>query len=434
MHELQSYEGVNNLIIFLLFVILLLLGVPIAFALLVPSIAVCAFYPEIPIQLMSARLANSYFSSSLLAIPLFILAAQILNDIKVTDIIFGFVNKLVGHIRGGLGHVNVVASVVFAGMSGSAVADASGLGQVEIKAMNAQGYPPAFSAAITAASATIGPIVPPSIPAIIYGSIAGVSVGKLLIGGFFPGLIMAICLMVGISILAKHRGLPKTKFAGLREIWESGYKAVPGLVAPFILIGGMLFGWFTPTEAATVAVVYSIIIGFILKTLTFKGLWQALRQAALDTTAMMFIFLGATLIGLLVTRIHMADAFISFISTVTSNPATVLMLLNIFLLIAGCLLDPTCCLFLLTPILVPLVKSFGIDEVHFGIVMILNLMIGLITPPMGGLMFITCKIAEIKLTDFLKECWLFMVLLVIALLIVTYVPQTVLWLPSLFMK
>jgi tripartite ATP-independent transporter DctM subunit len=195
-----------------------------------------------------------------------------------------------------------------------------------------------------------------------------------------------------------------------------------------------LFGWFTPTEAATVAVVYAITLGFILKSLTFRKLWYAFKQAVLDSAVMMFTFLGATLIGLLVTRLHLADSVISFISRVTSSPTVVLLLLNILLLIAGCLLDPICSIILLSPILVPLVKSFGINEIHFGIVMILNLMIGMITPPMGGVMFITCKIAEIKMKDFLKECWPFMILLVVALMIVTYVPQTVLWLPSLFMK
>jgi tripartite ATP-independent transporter DctM subunit len=422
------------LIIFLLFVILLCLGVPIGFALLVPSIAAFAIYPELPIQLMGPRLTNAYFSSSLLAIPLFIFAAQILNDIKVTDAIFGFVNKLVGHIRGGLGHVNVLASVIFAGMSGSATADAAGLGSVEIKAMNDQGYPSAFSAAVTAASSAIGPIIPPSIPAIIFGATAGVSIGKLLIGGFLPGLIMAFLLMVGIFMISKRRGFPKLKFAGINKIWRSFGKALPGLMAPIILIGGMLLGIFTPTEAATVAVFYAITVGFILKSLTFKELWQALKKSALDSAAMMYMFLGATLIGLLVTRLHLAEVAVRFISGVTTSPVVLLMIINVILLIAGCLLDPICSLLLFTPVLVPVIQSFGINEVHFGIVMILNLMIGQITPPMGTTTFIVCKIAEVKLIDFLKEAYPMLILLVIALIIVTYVPQTVLWLPSLFMK
>jgi tripartite ATP-independent transporter DctM subunit len=422
------------LVIFLLFVILLFFGVPIGFALLVPCIAAFIFYPDLPIQLMNARIANTYLSSSLLAIPLFVFAAQILNDIKITDAIFAFVNKCVGHIRGGLAHVNVVASIIFAGMSGSSSADAAGLGQVEIKAMEDQGYPAAFSAAITAASATIGPIVPPSIPIIIFGSVTGVSIGKLLIGGFLPGLIMGVMLMVGIAIIAKQRGFPKTKFAGIREVWKTACKAILGLLAPVILIGGMLFGWFTPTEAATVAVVYAIVIGFMMKSLTFKKLRQALKQSALDSAVILFMFLGAFLIGLLVLRLHVADVAIAFISGFTSSPKVVLLLINILLLIAGCFLDTGCSIILLSPVLLPLTQSFGIDPVHFGVVMVLNLMIGGLTPPMGLLLFIVGKVAKVKMTDIIKEVWPFIMLLVGALIIVTFVPQTVLWLPNLFMK
>jgi tripartite ATP-independent transporter DctM subunit len=422
------------LIIFLLFIILLCLGVPIAFALLVPSIVAFALYSDLPIQLLSSRLANGYLSSNLLAIPLFILAAEILTDIKITDSIFGFVNKCIGHVRGGIAHVNVMASIIFAGMSGSAAADAAGLGRVEIKAMKDQGYPPAFSAAITAASSTIGPIIPPSIPVIVFASLAEVSTGKLLIGGFLPGLIMALSLMVGISIIGKRRGFLKTKFSGIGEIWKSFVKALPGLIAPGILVGGILFGIYTPTEAATACVIYAITLGFFLKSLTFRELRIAIKKAALDSATIMITFLGAQLMGLLVTRLHMADAAIRFISEFTTSPAILLLIINVFLLIAGCILDPICCIILLSPFFVPLVQSFGIDILHFGIVMILNLMIGLITPPLGGMMFITCKIAEVSMVDFVKECWPFMILLVIALIIVTHFPQTVLWLPSLFMK
>jgi tripartite ATP-independent transporter DctM subunit len=432
--EVQSKRGVIILVIFLLFIILLLLGVPIVFALLVPGIAACLFFPDIPLQLMGPRLVNSFLSSTLVAIPMFVFAAQILTDIKVSDKIFSFVNKCVGHVRGGLAHVNVVASVVFAGMSGSAVADAAGLGKVEIKAMNDQGYPKPFSAAVTAASATIGPIVPPSISAIIYGAMASVSIGKLLIGGFLPGLIMAIMMMFGIAIIAKRRGFLKTKFAGLREISKEFFKALPGLMAPIIIVGGMLFGFFTPTEAATVSVVYAIVVGFCLKTLTFKGLCHSFKQAAIDGAAMLITFIGASLIGLIVTRLHIADTAISFMTGLTTSPIVLLLMLNVFLLIIGCLLDINCSIILLTPILVPLVQSYGIDPIHFGIVMILNLMIGLLTPPMGALLFVIGKVAEVSMMDILKEVWPFLIWLSIALLIVTFVPQTVLWLPSLFIK
>jgi tripartite ATP-independent transporter DctM subunit len=425
---------VGNLLILLLFVVLLFVGVPVIFSLLVPGVLVCILYPDIPVQLMSARLANSYLSSGLRAIPLFIFAAQILTDIQVADKIFNFVNKCVGHVRGGIAHVNVVASVIFAGMSGSAVADAAGLGKVEIKAMEDQGYPTPFAAAVTAASATIGPIVPPSIPMIVLGSVATLSIGKLLIGGMIPGVVIALTLMVLISLIAKRRGFPKNKFAGFREIFKTGIEAIPGLMTPVILVGGMLCGFFTPTEAATVSVVYSFVIGFCTKKITLKGLWQSFKNAALEGAAMLVTFIGASLIGLLVTRLRLADAAINFMTGFTTSPVVVLLVLNIFLLFVGCLLDNIPAIMLFAPVLVPLVQSYGIDPIHFGVIMVLNLMIGLLTPPFGGLLFITCRVAEINLFSILKEVWPMIISLIVALLIVTFVPQTVLWLPNLFIK
>jgi tripartite ATP-independent transporter DctM subunit len=422
------------LVIFLLLIVLMLLGVPIVFSLLVPAILACIIYPDIPIQLMNARLANSFLSSDLMAVPLFIFAAQILTDIKIADGIFSFINKCVGHVRGGLAHVNVFASIVFAGMSGSAVADAAGLGKVEIEAMEKQDYPTPFAAAVTAASSTIGPIIPPSIPVIVYGAFAGVSVGRLLIGGLIPGIVMAIVLCVGIALIAKRRGFPKTEFAGFRQIFKEFWRALPGLMAPVILIGGMLSGLFTPTEAATVMVVYAIMLGLCMKTLSFKEVWQSFRRSAVEGGAMLVAVFGGTLIALLVTRLHMTEAATSFITGLTTSPTVLLLVINIFLLIVGCFIGNMSAIIILAPILVPLVQSYGIDPVHFGIVMILNLMIGLLTPPMGSLLFVTCRVAKISLTEMLKETWLFLWLLIVALMIVTYVPQTVLWLPNLLMK
>jgi tripartite ATP-independent transporter DctM subunit len=425
---------VVNLIIFILFTLLLLLGAPVLVALLVPGVAAFVLYPELPVQLIGPRVGNALLGSSSLAIPLFIFAAQILTDIEITDAIFGFVNKLVGHVRGGIAHVNILASVIFSGMSGSMNADAAGLGKVEIKAMTDQGYPKAFSAAVTAASATIGPIIPPSIPVIIYGSLAEVSIGKLLIGGFIPGLVMAMVQMIQIAVMAKRRGFPKSKFAGFRQIYQDFWKTLPGLLAPIILIGGMLSGIFTPTEAAGIAVVYAIVLGFCLKSLTFKKLWHSLRQAALDSAAMLVMFVGGTLMALVATRLHVADAAVKFISEFTTSPVVVFLLINIFLLIMGCFMGAVSIILMLTPVLVAIGNTFGINQIHLGIVVILNLMVGNLTPPMGSTLFITCKVAELKLVDLLRELWPFLIGLVIALLIVTYVPQTVTWLPSLLIK
>jgi tripartite ATP-independent transporter DctM subunit len=431
---MREKRGVINVIVFVLFVILMCLNVPIVFSLLVPGIAAFAIYPDLPIQLIGPRMAHSFLSSSQLAVPLFIFAAQILTDIEITDVIFGFVNKCVGHVRGGLAQVNVLASVVFAGMSGSSTADAAGLGKVEIKAMTDQGYSPAFAGAVTAASSIIGPIIPPSIPAIVYGSLAEISIGKLLIGGFFPGVILAVVQMVQIGLIAKRRGFLKTKFAGFGEIYKYFKKSFLGLLAPVILVGGMLSGFFTPTEAAAVAVAYAIVIGFFLKSLTFSKLWQSFKKAAYDTGAILIMFTGATLIALIVTRLHGADSIINFMTGFTTSPAMLLFVVNIFLLIVGCFMGPLSAIILLTPILVPLAKSYGINEIHFGILIILNLMIGQITPPMGGILFVISKVAEVKLGTLLKETWPFIIGLVITLFIVTYVPQTVTWFPSLFIK
>jgi len=394
-------------------------------------------YPDISIQLFLARIANAVNSHSLIAIPLFILTGEILNVFKLTDIIFDFAEQLVGHIKGGLAHVNVVASVILSGMSGSAVADAAGLGRIEIKAMSERGFGKAFSAVVTATSSTIGPIIPPSIPLVIYGVIAQESIGKLLIGGAIPGLIMASSLMLLIYIISIRREYTSNKFCGWHKLFVLSVKILPAIMAPVLLIGGMLTGIFTAVEASAVTVFYSIIIGFFygrgridmsMKTV----LWQTFKKVSFETARILYIVVSASLVGLIVTRTHLARQLVDFISGFTSEAWVVLLLINVVLLIAGCFLDATSCLILFTPILVPLVQSFGINTVHFGVVMVLNLMIGLITPPMGLSMYIVCDIANIKIKDFIREVKPFYIVLISVLLLITYVPGIVLWLSSLF--
>lgn len=391
-------------------------------------------YPDFTIQLVLARIANAVNSYSLITIPLFILSGEILNIFKLTDILFDFAKQVVGHIKGGLAHVNVFASVMFAGMSGSAVADVSGLGRVEIKAMSERGFGKAFSAVVTAASSTIGPIIPPSIPLVIYGVIAQESIGKLLIGGLIPGLIMSILLMLLIYIISSRRDYPSDKFPGWHKIFVSFVKTLPVIMAPVVLIGGILTGIFTPTEASAVTVFYSIIVGLLygkglvdMKTIV----WQTFKKVSFETAKILYIVISASLVGLIVTRAHLARQLVDFISGFTSEAWVVLLLINVILLIAGCFLDATSCLILFTPIFVPLVQSFGINTVHFGVVMVLNLMIGLITPPMGLSMFIVCGIANIKTKDFIREIRPFYIILILALLLITYIPGIVLWLSSL---
>ena len=419
------------MIIFLIFVAALLLGVPIVFALLLGGFGAFLVNAYLPIQLLGPRLANAVNSYPLLAIPLFIMAAEILNKIRMTDAIFDFANKVVGHIKGGLAHVNVLSSVIFAGMTGSAVAEASALGRVQIKAMTDAGFDRRFSAAITAASSTLGPIIPPSIPLVIYGVLAEVSIGRLLIGGLIPGLIIALFLMAGCYVLAGRRKYPRSTWPGLLAIGRSFVTAFPALMAPVILIGGMLWGIFTPTEAAAAAVVYAFALGFLMRRLTLAEAWATFRQAATASAGILFVVVAASLVGLIVTRLRVTDALIATISTYTHSPIIVLALINVLLLIAGCLLDATSCIVLFTPLLVPMAKTFGIDLVHFGMVVVLNLMIGLLTPPMGLSMFIVCDIAKITTPQFVKEALPFIAILIVGLLVITYVPQTVLWLPNL---
>jgi tripartite ATP-independent transporter DctM subunit len=413
--------------------LLFLIGIPVSFAFMITAIGGVLLSPDIPIQLIGSKMANATNSYPLLAIPFFILMGEVLNEIKVTDIIFDFANTLVGHIKGGLAHANILACTIFAGMSGSAVAEAAGLGRIMIKAMTERGFGRGFSAAVTAAGSTIGPIIPPSIPLVLYGFLAEVSIGKLLIGGIIPGFIMAALLMLCAYIISARRDYPQSKFPGWRSTATGFITAFPALLSPVILIGGMLGGFFTPTEASAVAVAYTFVLGILYRRVSFKMSWDIFKKTGVDSAALLFILVGATLVGVITVRLHMGDRLVELIAGFTNDVGVVLLLLNILLLIAGCFLDATSILVLFTPLLMPLIKSFGINPVHFGVVMVLNLMIGLLTPPVGLSMFIVRDIAKISTIDFVKEAYPFIFILLVALAIITYFPQTVLWLPTLLL-
>lgn len=417
---------------FLVMTILFLLGVPVAFAMIMASLAFLVTQEHIPLLVIPQRMGYALNSFQLIAVPFFVLAGRLMNTAGVTDRIFSFARTLVGHIVGGLGHVNVVASMIFAGMSGSAVADASGLGQIEIRAMVNEGYDAPFAAAITAASATIGPIIPPSIPLVLYGVVAGVSVGRLLIGGVAPGVLTGLALMLVVYLRARGRNYPRSKRASLADMGVGFLRALPALLTPLILIGGMVGGAFTPTEAAGVAALYSLILGIVYRDFPWKQFFHVLIESAVDFSTILFVVSAASVLGLVVTRQGLPQQLVRIAGAVQSEWVLLLGLCALFLLL-GCVMESLSILVVFTPLVVPIARAFGVDMVHLGVVMVFALMIGLITPPVGMTMYISCYLAKISVLEFLREAWLFVVVLVAVLFLITYIPQLVLFLPNLLM-
>jgi len=414
---------------------LVLIGSPVAYAISLFVVLVFFLITGVPLKVVPQMMISAVNSFPLMAIPFFMLAGALMNTGGITRRLFDFANCLVGHITGGLGHVNVVASMLFAGMSGSAVADAGGLGTIEIEAMTQYGYDRDFSAGITAASATIGPVIPPSIIFIIYGVLAEVSIGALFLAGFIPGVLMGLSLMVRIYLIAGKKNYPVSPRPPFREVLNSFKGAFFPLLTPVIIIGGILAGVFTPTEAAVVAVVYALILGaFVYRELTFRSLWQTIHKVAIQTAAIMIITATASALGWLLTRSRIPQLIAEGILTVTDNPYLILLFLNILLLINGCLMEVIAALVILTPILVPMVKMVGIDPVHFGVVMTLNLMIGLLTPPLGMGLYTVQKVAGISFERITKAAFPFLLPLIIVLFLVTYVPDISLFLAKMVLK
>lgn len=386
---------------------------------------------NIPLDMVATKLAFSANNFTLLAIPFFLLAGKLMNTGSITTRIFRFCNTLIGWIPGGLGHANVLASIVFAGMSGSAVADAAGLGTIEIRAMENEGFDREFSAAVTAASSTIGPIIPPSIPLIVFGvSAGGVSIAKLLIGGVVPGVLVGISLSIMVFYFAVKRKYPKSSFPNGKKIWEDFRHAFFPLLTPVILIGGILSGVFTPTEGAAVASLYAFILTMIVyRETTWKDFLLILRDTAKESASIMFIVCASSLYGYLLTRTRLPNQFMNAIFTVTQNKYLIL-LLNVFFLVIGCFMETNAALIILVPILTPMANALGIDLLHLGVMIVLNLMIGLLTPPVGMCLYATAKVADISLDRMIKAILPFYVPLIIALLLVTFVPGIVTWLPN----
>lgn len=419
---------------FIIFLGLIALEIPVVFALGLGSIVTLILQGTFPLELIPQRIFVALDSFPLLAIPLFIFVGQSMNTCGVTNKLFRFARVLVGHIRGGLAHVNILASIFFAGMSGSAVADASGLGLVEIKAMQDQGFDVDFSCAVTAASSTIGPIIPPSIPLVIYAYMANASVGRLFLGGVLPGLLMGVSMMVLVYFISIRRGYKKDKLPPLKEIFKAFVEAIPVLLTPVIMIGGIVSGIFTPTEGGAVAAAYTLFLGFILyRNLTFKDFVNNLKITARTSAAVLLIIGFASIFSWVTTVARIPQLIVPFILSITTNKIIILALINIILLIAGCIMESIAIITISLPVLFPIVMNLGVDPVHFGVMMILNLMIGLVTPPFGLCLFAVSGVGHISVGRVIKATLPFLIPLIFTLILVTYFPEITLWFPNLIM-
>jgi TRAP-type C4-dicarboxylate transport system permease large subunit len=456
-----------------LFLALMITGIPVAVAMAGSSLLYILVTGNLPPFVVVHRMIGGIDSFPLLAVPFFILAGNLMNNAGVTNRIYNYALSLVGWLRGGLGHVNVVGSVIFAGMSGTAIADAAGLGTIEIKAMKDHGYSSEFSVGVTAASATLGPIIPPSLPFVIYGMMANVSVGALFLGGILPGALMAILMMATVAYYAHKNGWGgDIKFDRRRlaralvetavvagwpvAIWwlvDFGlapqptviaaivllfvadryfrFEAVLPILTPVLLIGGMSTGIFTPTEGAIAASVWAFFLGLVwYRTLTWKSFIKVCLDTVETTSTVLFIVAAASIFGWMLTATGVTSAISEWVLGVTREPWVFLLLANLLMLFVGCFLEPTAAITILVPILMPICMQLGIDPVHFGVVMVLNLMIGLLHPPMGMVLFVLARVAKLSVERTTIAILPWLVPLLISLAILTYLPSVVLWLPK----
>jgi len=418
-----------------IFVLIFFLRIPIPLG-FVTAVSVYCLLKGLPLAFVAEKIVTNMFSSYILiAVPLFIFAAQVMNTGKVTDKIFYFANAIIGRRSGALGHVNVLASLIFSGMTGSALADASGLGLMEIESMRKQGYDDGFSCAITAASATIGPIFPPSIPMIMYSMLSGASIGALFLGGIVPGLLIALALMIYISIIAKRRKYPKGEVVTLKQFISSTIDAIPALLTPVILLGGIYSGIVTPTEAGAIAALYGLIISVLFyRSINLKSLGRIIFETVKSTGTISIIVACSFGMSFVVAYERIPDVVAAALLGITTNKYVFLLLVNIAFLILGMFIDVNTITLIFIPIVLPMVKSLGIDLVHFGVVIVLNMMIGLSTPPYGGLLFVTSGISKTPLGTIIKEILPMVGVLILVLFIITYIPGFVMYIPNLLVK
>ncbi|GEN26078.1 ABC transporter permease [Halomonas cupida] len=413
------------------FLVFFLLGFPVVYAILIPSV-VYVLIEGFPVGLLGQRITYSLDSFPLVAVPIFIFVGNLMNQSGITDRIFHFANTLVGRAPGGLAQVNIFSSLIFSGMSGASLADVGGLGKIEIEAMKKRGYGAPFSAAVTASSAVVGPIFPPSIPLIVYGSVTSVSIVQLLLAGIVPALICTALLMITAAILAIKHKMPRApRLPTARELYHSFLPALPALLAPSLMISGMLLGLFTPTEAAAVTAAYVLLVSSLFyRELTWSHLINSMMATLKTTSAILIIVAAASMFGWILSVEQIPQQFAAFILQISQDPLMLLLIANLIFFVAGIFLDSTTATLLIVPIVAPPMVLAGVDPVHLGIVAIFNLMIGLLTPPMGLSLFLVSSIAQVSLRQLLKALMPFYIPLLITLAIITFSTDLVLWLPS----
>ncbi len=414
-------------------VLSILVGLPL-YASMALAALVFMMAAGMPLTILPQRMAGSINSFPIIAAPLFILMGNILAAAKITDRIVVFATALIGWVRGGYAHASIVTSMIFAGMVGSAVADAAGSGAIEIRAMKNAGYKPETAASITAAAATIGPIIPPSLPMVIYGVSADVSVGRLFIGGVIPGLLMGLSLMAMVAVIARREGMARKSFGGFRAIGRAFIDCFFAVMTPVVILGGMFSGLFTPTEAAAVACLYALFLGFVVyRTLSWRQLGPILVETAETTGVVMVLVMAAGALGWCISISRLPQTLTPIILSTIESPIVFLLLVNLFLLVVGCFMEALAAMLILIPILVPAATTYGIDPVQFGVMVVLNLIIGTITPPVGVVLFVVTRIAQISFETMARAILPWLVPLLAVLAAVALWPPVTTFLPRMLM-
>lgn len=422
-------------IILIIFLFGMAIRIPVVFSLMIASSVYVIFFSNLPLTTLTHRFSGSLQSFPILALPLYVLVAEVMNDSKCSEEMFNFVKKLFGHITGSVAHASVVADMIFAGITGTLTAECAGLGAIEIPQMEKAKYDKPFAAGVVGAASILGPIIPPSAPMILVGMIAGESIGRLFMGGLIPGVLIGLGLMIVVYFVARNREYPKEpQRATFSEIWPSFKRAFPALMTPIIILGGMAFGIFTPTEAGVVAVLYSYILGFwIYRTLRLSNIYRQFLRTGYTTALVLAIMGAASVFGWIMTMENIPNLLKSTLVGLTSDPRIVIFLFIILFTLLGCFFDIGAILLVITPMIIPIVKAYGINMIHFGVLEVVVICVGFLTPPFGVGLFILSNQTGLKVQDIVKALLPFFIPIYSVIFLIAYLPDLVLFLPNLLM-